>query len=349
MEKNNSLNLFRLLFATFVIIIHFGIYNYNYGNLFPKPLVIFFGLAVPMFFVVSGYLITPSALKHNLKGYLARRFGRIYPAYFFALIAVPVIFAPITYLLQHKGSLSGYLAQTPSPLHYFIFGLPLDVLSPRIGTMKDILLPEGWNGSIWTIIFEFGCYLAIFAVIALFRRTRLKEINYKWAILLLWGVVLLLSIIFPTQEKPASFVSYLVTYSFYLAGIWLGGALYYFFQDKFSLTWVNALLSFVVCALAIPLFPHHFGIQLTSPFLTYVLIFLSKKIPSPKWIKENDLSYGVYLYAWPTGVVVSMIFRSSLHLDNILLYFMTTLLVSLIFAWISWVVIEKRVLTMVRR
>ena len=77
MEENNSLNLFRLLFATFVIIIHFGMYNYNYGNLFPKPLIIFIGLAVPMFFVVSGYLITPSALKYNLKGYLARRFGRI--------------------------------------------------------------------------------------------------------------------------------------------------------------------------------------------------------------------------------------------------------------------------------
>lgn len=57
-------------------------------------------LAVPCFFVVSGYLITASALKNDLKTFFKKRFARIYPAYFVCLIVIILLFAPASYLIQ---------------------------------------------------------------------------------------------------------------------------------------------------------------------------------------------------------------------------------------------------------
>lgn len=95
-QRDNSLNLLRLLFATFVLVGHsFGMINAQ--NNLPSVLTYIMSLAVPCFFVVSGYLITGSAIKNSFKRFLTKRLARIYPAYFIMLLVVVIFLAPIDY------------------------------------------------------------------------------------------------------------------------------------------------------------------------------------------------------------------------------------------------------------
>lgn len=98
-NRNNSLNLLRLVFATFVLIWHafplLGVEN----NL-PGVVNYILSLAVPCFFVVSGYLITASAIKNDFRTFFKKRFARIYPAYFLSLLLVVILFAPIVFTLK---------------------------------------------------------------------------------------------------------------------------------------------------------------------------------------------------------------------------------------------------------
>lgn len=122
-------------------------------NNLPSSVNYIISLAVPCFFVVSGYLITASALKNNFKKFLTKRFARIYPAYFCMLIAIVIFFAPLAYDICNGGQivLLNYIKQEPSPIRFVIFGLPLFLFSPTIGQTL-IHSSTFWNKSAWTLI-----------------------------------------------------------------------------------------------------------------------------------------------------------------------------------------------------
>ena len=185
-NRNNSLNLLRLIFASFVLIAHsFGVLSVQ--NNLPGPINCILWLAVPCFFVVSGYLITASAIKNDFKTFFKKRFARIYPAYFVCLIMIVILFAPIAYVLQFN-TLDGYLTQNPSPLKFLILNLPLFLINPKIGLTLTAINGGSWNGSIWTLIFEFGCYIAIALIVKLivqFRKDKLVKIIFGFYLLLI--------------------------------------------------------------------------------------------------------------------------------------------------------------------
>lgn len=117
----------------------------NAKNNLPDAFNYLLNLAVPCFFVVSGYLITASALKNDMKTSFKKRFARIYPAYFVCLLVTVLIFAPISYTLVIEGGeidLLGYISQNPSPLQFLIYNLPLFMICPQIGTTLTVI-----NGS----------------------------------------------------------------------------------------------------------------------------------------------------------------------------------------------------------
>ena len=101
-NRDNSLNLLRLVFASMVLLMHTFGFIHAQNNL-PDAFRYLLNLAVPCFFVVSGYLITASALKNNLKTFFKKRFARIYPAYFVCLLVIVLIFAPIAHSLVIGG------------------------------------------------------------------------------------------------------------------------------------------------------------------------------------------------------------------------------------------------------
>ena len=43
----------------------------------------------------------------------------------------------------------------------------------------------------------------------------------------------------------------------------------------------------------------HWGAQAAAPLIAYVLLWLSTVLPSPRLARRHDISYGVYIYAFP--------------------------------------------------
>ena len=112
------------------------------------------GLAVGVFFVLSGFLIARSALVHPWARYVRGRVLRLYPAYLVvivlqALVLGPVMsaWAPAAYFGEVWGALARALAFSAPA------GLP--------GVFGGVPAAGQVNGSLWTLRIEVLCYIGL--------------------------------------------------------------------------------------------------------------------------------------------------------------------------------------------
>lgn len=94
--------------------------------------------------------------------------------------------------------------------------------------------------------------------------------------------------------------------------------------------------------------PYFIAIEICAIPMCYILLFISVKLKSPKWIQENDISYGMYIYAWPIQVVVACFWNINSIPHNIIIYIIVCMILTVILATISWFLIEKPILDKVR-
>ena len=178
---NNALGLIRLLLASLVIVDHafplggFGKDPFWYVTHGQASLG---SLAVAGFFAISGYLIAKSGMSGDVVQFMWKRTLRIFPAYWVVLLFTAFIVAPLLWL-SAGGTLPSYFSGTGNGVgaspYFFITGN----WTLNIGTygIYDLLVnttPYGQeihgsalNGSIWTLIYEWQCYLLI-GVLVLF-------------------------------------------------------------------------------------------------------------------------------------------------------------------------------------
>ncbi|MBW8761696.1 MAG: acyltransferase [Microbacterium sp.] len=335
--RENSLNMFRLCLAALVLFAHTWyitgrgvgpqIQGENLGT-----------WAVAGFFVLSGFLITRSRMRTPAAGYLLHRVARIYPAFFACLVVTAVAFGPIAAVLEH-GSLSGYLRTPTTPLEYVWGNLGLAISQYDIGiTLNDVPYPNVWNGSLWTLYYEFLCYLVVGVLgsWALFRRTPVVV-----------GILFVLSVIIWARLDVMQELGLDVIFSSFarLLPFFLGGALVYFVVERWGFhRWASFVALSV--ALAMIVFLPHWGGQASSPFLAYGLLGLSTVIPQPAWIARNDVSYGFYIYAWP---IQQLVFLAGGATWGIPVYLLLTLAGTAVLAAMSWFLIERPIMRRVRR
>lgn len=110
---------------------------------------------------------------------------------------------------------------------------------------------------------------------------------------------------------------------------------------SFSSRYALVSIALFMTALAIP--PLH--LVATTLLLVPVLSWLAFSLPSINgfWVR-NDISYGLYLYAWP---VQQVIITAVAHLNPSMLIALTTL-GALLLGWVSWVLVEKPALQAIR-
>lgn len=113
---------------------------------------------VPMFFILSGFLVTGSALRLNLGNFILSRCLRIFPA-----LCVDTL---VTVLLI------GFLLTSLSARDYFTNPQTFEYLWNIVGKITYFLPgvfdgnpQKAVNGSLWTIKPELGCYIAISVMI----------------------------------------------------------------------------------------------------------------------------------------------------------------------------------------
>jgi peptidoglycan/LPS O-acetylase OafA/YrhL len=276
----NSLNALRLAFALIVVISHVPIVRGLHG-IFIGDLEIG-GWAVAGFFAISGWLVTQSRMRLSFGNFLWRRCLRIFPGFWTCLIATAFIAAPIA-----AAAGPGHWRPTAA-LHYALSNVTLHVFAPTIGTtLHGVPDPSTWNLSLWTLPFEFACYLGIGLLLTLTVARRRAAVIV--AIFVLVAVIHAALIIDGTNRSTTLQIGFRLA-TFFLAGALLARC------QRIRLTGYGALASLAVL-IVVTAFD---DVRMFSALpVAYLCMWLGRVLPLRSFGRTNDVSYGVYVYAWP--------------------------------------------------
>ena len=90
-----------------------------------------------------------------------------------------------------------------------------------------------------------------------------------------------------------------------------------------------------------------FGPQLAAPFITYVVLWLGAVVPCPDLLRRHDVSYGVYIYAFPVQQLFAL---AGLATVLALPVFDALALVAVLpLAAVSWLLVERPLMQRARR
>lgn len=336
--RNNSLNLIRLTLSLAVLVHHSWPLSGTPGEpIFAGDTL--GGWAVSGFFVISGYLITGSRFSHGLGDYLVHRVARIMPAFIICLLVMVVFFAPIGYLVA-KGSLTGYFGTATSPLNFVFSNLTLKMNHYDIaGTPLNVPYAGAWNGSLWSLYYEFLCYLvvAVLGCFAIFRKS-------PWAITLFFAASVLAqaNIEFINKYTNGNFDVVLLLK---LLPYFLGGAVVFAWKSRIGIHWAPAVACLLISILMVSAFPS-WGGQASGALIAYGTLWISSWLPQPQFIATNDVSYGVYIYAFAFQQLLAVF---GAHQWGLVLFSLAAAALTIPTAIASWLLIERPVMRRVRR
>jgi peptidoglycan/LPS O-acetylase OafA/YrhL len=332
--RNNALNAFRLTLAASVILYHsFPITGRVVSSVAVRQLL--FSVGVDGFFAISGFLITASWLSHpRVRDYLVARALRILPGFYVCLVVTAFVIAPISVAIQ--GGSAAKLLLSSGPIEYVLKNSAVAYLHFNVGgTPRGVPVPGGWNGSLWSLIYELACYLAIagLGVIGLARRRWLPAAVLALAV---FGATLL-----PPLTIPGVWtIPQLAARS---AIMFAAGALLHHFRDVIPARWSLVAVS-VVIVLAAGLLPDYRVVAAVP--LAYAVIVSGALIHNKRLRLRTDLSYGVYIYAFPTQQLLVICGLVSL---NPLVFFVLSTIATLPLAALSWFLVEKRAMSLKSR
>ncbi|WP_146070548.1 acyltransferase [Arthrobacter sp. 08Y14] len=336
--RNNSLNLIRLVFAVAVLVHHaWPLSGTENSPSFAGDTL--GGWAVAGFFVISGYLITHSRFTHSLGDYLVHRIARIVPAFIVCLIVVAAVFAPIGYA-KANGTLDGFFGTGTTPFNYVFTNLGLRMNAYDVaGTPAAVPYAGVWNGSLWSIYFEFCCYIIV-AFIGLFALVR----KSPWPITVLF-VLSVAANVAMTRIAPYAQGNYDFTMLMHLLPFFLGGSVVYVWKHRIGIHWLPAVLSLAAAAVLTAFFPT-WGGGASGAFIAYGLLWISLWLPSPQLVKKNDVSYGIYIYAFPVQQLLALY---GLHERGLPAYIIIAGVLTFLPAICSWIWLERPIMRTVRR
>lgn len=342
--QQNNFDLLRFLLASSVIFCHCYATYYGWEQFVNnEPFMKWSGgkisigsAAVNFFFVISGFLIVRSFENSaNFWVYIKKRFLRIYPGFIVVFVLSFLVFGPIGHMKDINFT----------EYQNFLKAIPLKRETANMLSLQSPLeqryflqLPQsGLNNSLWTIHYEFICYLMV-PILAWLGLTNQK----KWLLILLLISYLLLCLqtlgyIFPFKQSLSGGIIGNPYYYPRFFTYFLCGSCVYVFRNQIPRNiWLAlvALLSFVLS----------FKLNLIDVIWpvsgTYLLFYAAyhHKFIFPKFAKYGDLSYGIYLYGWPLQQLVLLFWGTYL---NVYTFFAVVFPIVLLFAILSWNVVEN--------
>lgn len=294
------------------------------------------GLAVYIFFIISGYLITQSLLRsQNLKTYFIKRALRIFPALWAVTILTVFLIGPLLTALP-----PGEYFTSPDTYLYLkrlaLFIRPND-------TMPGVFPGESVNGALWTIPYEFIMYVAI-AGWQIIQRILFKQQLNAINILLIVIPAFILGHL-PWQHYMPDFLAdksdqlhVLGKFVYY----YFIGALLNFIPQQHLQKPAAFIIGAILMGLSYILMPLFFPIALaiSLPGIVLYLAFMPIQIKNP----EHDLSYGIYLW----GMLAQQVLIYYFEFHNLLLYNFAAMITAAAIAFFSWKYIEAPALKLKR-
>lgn len=327
--NRNSLDLLRLVAATMVL------YSHQYALLgLTEPSFMgwtsFGGAGVTIFFFLSGFLVATSWERDpDLKRFFARRSLRIFPALWVVLFLSVFLIGPAFTAL----SLGDYFSSKTTWRYMGTVALVSTNTLP--GLFVDNPMPLVVNGSLWTLAVEFLCYCTVaVAGWLLLSMPRKKE--------LLLGVSLI-AVVLVASYGPLVIGVFFVPHLEMVAVFWWG----VFYAYWVNRTHTNAHSRRLAAALAAVAF---LGFALLGPrgferaaMLACATLLVHLCLHNAAGAKLTDylgdLSYGVYIFAFPVQQLGVQWGRS--HSWSFEVYLSVSLMATLGLAYLSWHWVEK--------
>jgi peptidoglycan/LPS O-acetylase OafA/YrhL len=329
--RSNSLNALRLVLASSVIVSHSWVLSGQFEQTLGVGDQLVGDIAVDGFFAVSGFLILGSRLaSRSLLDFFWRRFLRIWPAFAVVLLFVAVIAAPVSVFVLGNGSF-----EAASIVTYVLKNLGLVIVQPGIdGTLVGLPEVGNWNAPLWTLAFEFGCYIAIAVLVTVLPR-RLVGMG-------LWvGLVGALAVNLVDAFTSIDLLDPLVVFG-RLGAFFVAGSLAYFYRDRLPISAPVGIAAGLISAVLILV--QQFGV-FGGPFFAVFLLWLGIVLPLRRVGARNDISYGMYIYAYPLQLLLAIIVGEALPA---IAFTVISIVIAIPFAAASWFLVEKHAMRLKR-
>jgi peptidoglycan/LPS O-acetylase OafA/YrhL len=346
--RNNAFGFLRLTLAVLVIFSH----SFHLGGFGRDRLAILTdgryaigSLAVAMFFVLSGFLVCRSASAcSSVPRFLWHRFLRIFPGYWACLVVCGCILAPLmafaefgtlTSVFSKSGNSSqSFIMSNAGLLHLNDFSIG-GILFIRPNSIANLLrhnpVPGVFNGSLWSLPYEAACYLAIAALAAagVLRRARSILLGLFAGLWCLYAFDCL------DPEAFSRFFPYPGLKLLVLLGLFFSaGGVLFLYREKIPHSTALFVVSVIALGGTLPL--RVFGL-IAPVAMSYAFLWLAFALPFGRFEKKGDFSYGTYIYAFPVQQGMALL---GVHEKGFGLYFMSSLLLTLILAFLSYRLIE---------
>jgi peptidoglycan/LPS O-acetylase OafA/YrhL len=329
--RRNALNAWRLTLALGVIVWH----SYKLTGrdvYFPPARQLISEIWVDGFFAISGFLITSSWLRDpRMRDYVVARGLRILPGFHTCLIVTAFVIAPVGVTIQ--GGSGAKLLLSRAPFEYVVKNSAVSMLQFDIGgTPHGIPWPGAWDGSLWTLGYEMFCYVAVAAlgVVGLLSR--------RWLLPAVMGLcfpAVLLSTVVGLPTIAHDGLRFVVMF--------VAGALLNQYRDVIPARWSLVAVS-VVIVLVASLLPDY---RLVAALpLAYAIIVSGALVHSKRFRLRTDLSYGMYIYAFP---IQQLLVICGLGSMNLVVFAVIATVATLPLAALSWFVIEKPAMSLKSR
>jgi peptidoglycan/LPS O-acetylase OafA/YrhL len=347
--KTNNFDLIRLAAALQVAVIH-ALAGLGVAAAVWRPMraVADWFPGVPIFFFISGFLISKSFEKNSVvREYALNRFLRIYPG---LAVCFLVSLASVW--------LTGYFTRVHvSPGEMFLWaGAQLSIgqfYNPQF--MRDYGVGV-LDGSTWTITVELQFYVLVPLLYGLMHWQRLSQRRFNFIL-----AALILGFMVVNQGFMHAGAFHSRPFWYKLAGVSFAPWFYMFlvgvlFQRNFDVLkrWLDGRFAFVFAAycavafLSTDVLDWGFGNSLNPllfialSILTFTAAFSANTL-SDRLLRRNDVSYGVYIYHEP---VINLLLVLGLGARLVSVPFAIALTIAVAFA--SWRLVEKPALSLKR-
>lgn len=333
-DHDNSFNAVRLLAACAVFISHsilmlpFGAHaepldgaTYNLGQ-----------IAVNVFFFLSGLMLSRSyAFRPDPAAFAKARLLRIFPGLIVCGMVTAWIIGPLNTTLP----IGDYFAQADTLLYPLSMPLLFN-FADLPGVFEFGIEQHAINTPLWTVKYELIAYLS-FAALAVLRL--LPSGKVLIAVTLTLGIPLAFTTY--THLFDDVIIGSLLRFSFCFAL----GRLAWEYRDRLPLDPAAAGLGAIV---SVPLLYTPMGAVASIVSVSYLAAVLGGidfgRLGA--FARSTDLSYGVYLYAWPIQQMLISRFASG-PVQAALSCAAAAILTAGV-AWLSWTLVEKPALTLKR-
>ncbi len=334
--RDNNYNLIRMLAAIAVMVSHS--FALSTGRPETQPLQASLGMdignmAVDVFFIASGFLVTASLLaRRSALEFFWARILRIYPALIvvvlltvFGLGAVMTTLPLADYFTHSRTYL--YLAKSSTLIWGVAYLLP--------GVFEANPYPGAVNGSLWTMPFEIRMYTYLVVAWSLLlltkaRQSRLFRIAVVASCVIAGTLVLREHFILGKQSK-----------GLHLFFMFFTGAAFQLLKDHIRLSHAVFVLAFAALVVAGFINRDLFFVVYIAT-VAYVLFYLAY-VPAGRlrsYNRAGDYSYGYYIYAFP----IQQTMAAAIPGISVWGMALSAGVATLVCAILSWHLIERRAL-----